>query len=230
MKINIGPYRSDIIPVRSWERKYEFWRKPETFYLPEEEYTKYDKLVFGFFDKLEKFVRPLNRWSNNRKRKIKVQVDYYDIWSADHTLGIIIAPVLKKLKEHQHGYPHVDNEDVPEELRFEMTQEQKDNWDGSVDSKHEARWNYVLDEMIWAFSQHGLEDDTDQYYHNVDQLEMIFKEAPDIPKGTKELSFNHQKDPTKPAYWRDEEGLKKHAERKANGRRLFAKYYEALWD
>ena len=48
------------------------------------------------------------------------------------------------------------------------------------------------------------------------------------PAGT--LGFTHQKDPMKPPYFRDEEGLKKHHERKANGRRLFAKYYESLWD
>jgi hypothetical protein len=37
MKVHIGPYNSDLIPVRSWERKYEYWRRPATFYLPEEE-------------------------------------------------------------------------------------------------------------------------------------------------------------------------------------------------
>ena len=124
---------------------------------------------------------------------------------------------------------HVDNEDVPEELRFELTQGQKDNWDDTVDQKHEARWAYVLDEMIWTFSQYGLEDDTAQYYHNVDQLDMIFTPLGD-GKPASTLSFNHQKDPSKPPYYRDQEGLKKHAERKANGRRLFSKYYEALWD
>jgi hypothetical protein len=229
MRINIGPYRSDIIPVRSWERRYEMWRS-DKFYLDEEDYTWYDKIVMGFFDKLSDFVRPLNRWSNNRDRKVKIHVDGYDVWSADHTLAMIIHPVLLKLKEVQHGYPHVDDEDVTEELRFTLTDKEKLEHDGTVDDKHEARWNYVLNEMIWAFEQHSRDDDTKQFYHNVDQLDMIFKDAPGIPKGTKELSFNHQKDPSKPAYWRDDEGLKKHAERKANGRRLFAKYYECLWD
>ena len=106
MKIHIGPYRSDLIPVNRWEKRYEYWRRPETYYLPEEEYTKYDKIVFGFFDKLSDLFRPINRCWNNRPRKIKVHIDYYDVWSADHTLAMIIAPTLKKLKEHQHGYPH----------------------------------------------------------------------------------------------------------------------------
>ena len=230
MKIHIGPYRTDLIPVRRWEKSYEMWSAGDKYYLDEEDYKWYDKIVFGFFDKLDDLVRPINRWSNDRKRKIKVHVDYYDIWSTDHTLAMIIAPTLKKLKEQQHGYPHVDNEDVPEELRFELTQEEKDNWDGSVDSKHEARWAWILDEMIWAFEQHADPyDGENQFIHNVDQLEMVFTPLEDNPK-LSSLSFNHQKDPSKPAYWVDKEGQKKHQERKQNGLRLFAKYYECLWD
>ena len=229
MKINIGPYKSDLIPVYSWEKSYEYWRRPDTYYLPEEEYTKFDKIVFSFFDKLSDLVRPINRWSNSRKRKINIRIDYHDVWSADHTLAMIIAPTLKQLKEVKHGYPHVENEDVPEELRFSKEDKEKLEHDGTVDAKHEARWEWVLDEMIWTFEQHAMEDDTDQFSHNVDQLDMVFTPLEDNPK-LSSLSFNHQKDPSKPAYWRDDEGLKKHAERKANGRRLFAKYYECLWD
>lgn len=229
MKVNIGPYSSDLIPVRRWEKNYEMWSAGDKYFIDEEDYKWYDKIVFGFFDKLDKLVRPINRWSNNRKRKIKIHVDNYDIWSADHTLGMIIAPVLKKLKEVKHGYPHVDNEDVPEELRFSKEDEEKLEYDGTVDAKHEARWEWVLDEIIWAFEQHAMQDDTDQFYHNVDQLDMIFTPLEDNPK-LSSLDFNHQKDPSKPAYWRDDEGLKKHHERKKNGLRLFAKYYESLWD
>lgn len=230
MKIDIGPYRGDLIPVRRWERSYEHWRS-DKYYLDEKDYTWYDNIVMGFFDKLGDLVLPINRWSNSRKRKVKVHIDYYDIWSADHTLAMIIAPTLKKLKQHQHGYPHVDNEDVPEELRMTDKDREKLEHDGSVDSKHEARWNYILDEMIWAFNQHASQEGDDgdsQYYHNIDQLEMVF--TPVEGMKASELSFNHQKDPTKPAYWRDDEGLKKHHERKRNGVRLFAKYYECLWD
>ena len=230
MRIDIGPYKSDIVPVGYWERRYEFWRRPDTYYLPEEEYTKFDKFVFGFFDKLDDLVRPLNRWANSRKRKINIRIDNYDVWSADHTLAMIIHPVLVKLKEIKHGSPCVDDEDVPEHLRANK----KDHSDFSEeDSTIHERWSWILDEMIWTFGQHGLEDDSDQYYHNTDQLEMLFVPTGDVNldgKGMKELKFNHQKDPNKPAYWRDDEGLKKHAERKANGRRLFAKYYESLWD
>lgn len=227
MKVNIGPYTSDLIPVRRWEKNYEMWSAGDKYFIDEEDYKWYDKIVFGFFDKLDKLVLPINRWSNSRKRKIKVHVDYYDVWGADHTLGIVIAPVLKKLKEVQHGCPHVDNEDVPEEIRNKK--EDAERFDGTTDADWEARWEWVLDEIIWAFEQHAMQDDTDQFYHNVDQLDMIFTPLEDNPK-LSSLDFNHQKDPSKPAYWRDDEGLKKHHERKKNGLRLFAKYYESLWD
>ncbi len=228
MKVYIGPYRSDLIPINRLERKYERMRSGK-MYLDEEDYTWYDKIVLGLLERLDNFFLPINRWSNNRKRNAKIHIDNYDVWSADHTLGLVIAPVLKKLKEVQHGYPHVDNEDVPEELRFTLTDEEAQQWDETVDAKHEARWVWVLDEMIWTFEQYADGNDFDQFYHNVDQLEMEFTPLEDNPK-LSTMTFNHQKDPSKPAYWVDDEGKKKHNERKQNGLRLFAKYYENLWD
>lgn len=227
MKVNIGPYRSDLIPVNGWIRRYEIWRS-DVPYLDEEDYTWYDKIVIGFLDKLRDIVNPINRWSNNRKRKVKIHVDGYDVWGADHTLGMIIAPTLKKLKEIQHGYPHVDNEDVPEEIRNKK--EDAERFDGTTDADWAARWNWVLDEMIWTFEQYSDPYEGEaQFSHNVEQLDMIFTPLEDGKPGST-LSFNHQKDPSKPPYWRDKEGLMKHHERKKNGLRLFAKYYDSLWD
>lgn len=225
MKIKIGPYRSDIIPVYSWERKYEMWRS-DSLWLDEDDYTWYDKIVFKAFDILFNLARPINRWSNNRERKIKIHIDGYDVWSADHTLAMIIHPTLVKLKEVQHGACNVDPEDVPEDLR--PTEEPNDT-NGYVDNTHFDRWNYVLDEMIWAFEQCTKSDKgDDQFHHNSEQLEMVFTPIEGIPAS--ELSFNYQKDPAKPKYWVDNEGKKLHYDRISNGLRLFAKYYFSLWD
>ena len=229
MKVYIGPYTSDLIPVYQWERSYEMWRSGK-FYLEEEDYKWYDKIVMRCLEKLRDLVSPINRWSNSRKRNVKVRIDNYDVWGADHTLAMIIAPTLKKLKANKQGAPLVEDEDVPEELRLKLTQQQKDDWDDKVDANHNARWEWVLDEMIWAFEQHADPDDgEDQYHHNNDQLELVFTPLADNPK-LSSLTMNYQKDPSKPAYWVDEEGKKKHYARKANGVRLFAKYYEGLWD
>jgi hypothetical protein len=232
MKVHIGPYKSDLIPVRSWEREYEYWRRPDTFYLPEEEYTWYDKLIFGFFDNLSDLVLPINRWANERKRKLKVHIDNYDVWGADHTLAMIIHPVLVKLKEQMQGSPNVDDEDVPDHLKSTSAGPKENVWD--TDEFHHARWDYVLDEMIWAFEQHKDHDcNTNQFHHNSEQLDMTFEsimEGDLAGKSYSTIKMNHQKDPNKPAYWVDEEGKKAHYERIANGRRLFAKYYQGLWD
>jgi hypothetical protein len=186
----------------------------------------------GFFDRLSDLVRPINRWANNRKRKIKVHVDYYDVWTADHTLSLIIHPVLLKLKEIKHGSPSVDDEDVPEALKSTSAPPKENEWD--TDDNHHLRWEWVMDEMIWAFGQCTNEDHGDHiFYHNSDQLEMKFVSTGDDAldgKGMKSLKFNNQKDPTKPAYWVDNEGMEAHYERIKNGHRLFAKYYFGLWD
>jgi hypothetical protein len=226
MKINIGPFSSDIIPVRDWERTYERWRS-DSYYLDEEDYTWYDKVIMGFFEKLGDFVRPLNRWSNNRERRIKIRIDNYDVWNADHTLAMIIHPTLVKLKEVQHGACHVDPEDVLEHLR---PSDEPDDTNGYVDNTHFDRWNYVLDEMIWAFEQCAKSDKgDDQFHHNSEQLEMISTPLGDNPK-LLSIDFNYQKDPTKPKYWVDTEAKKLHYDRISNGLRLFAKYYFSLWD
>lgn len=227
MKVKIGPYASDLIPIKRWAKNYEIWSAGDKYFLLEEDYQWYDKIIFGIFNKLDDLVRPINRWANSRKRKIKIQVDGYDVWGLDHTLGIIITPLLKKLKEVKHGVPHVDDEDVPEHLRF-MDGDKVLPYD-VIDRRHQTRWEWILDEMIWTFEQYSMDDDTDQFHHNLDQLEMLFTPLEDgTPAST--LNFNYQKDPTKPKYWVDEEGKKKHHERKQNGLRLFAKYYECLWD
>lgn len=228
MRINIGPYRNELIPSYALERKYENWRSPETFYLPEDKQNKFDKFVFSLFYKLHKLVQPINRWYQNRERKVKVHIDNYDVWSADHTLAMIIAPTLKKLKAQKHGYPQVDNEDVPEKLRYTIPDKEKHKWDSIVQAKYAARWEWVLDEMIWTFDQYADGDDYEQFSENVDQLEMVFTSEKDVNGSI--LSFNYQKDTTKPAYMVDKKGKKKHYERKQNGLRLFAKYYESLWD
>jgi len=234
MKAYIGPYRYDLIPVRSWERNYEFMRYEQTgnYFFEEKDYLWYDKIVFGFFDKLNTLVRPINRWSNQRKRKIKIHVDGYDVWSADHTLALIIHPVLVELKKQKHGSPNVDDEDVPDYLKSTAVLPPEQDYD--IDNNHHARWEYVLDEMIWAFEQCTNEDhNDDQFHHNSDQLEMKYESTGDDGldgKGMKSIGFNYQKDPTKPPYWVDEEGKKAHYERISNGQRLFAKYYFGLWD
>ena len=226
MKVNIGKWHGDIIPVTRWEKNYTLWRH-KTFYIAPEEFDRIDRFVYGFLDRLDDLVRPINRMNNNRKRKIKIRVDYYDVWSADQTIAMLVHPILVELKKHKQGSPTVDPEDVPENLRPTVAPS-GDN--GYIDDTHHERWAWVLDEMIWAFEQAKDGDyNEDQFSHNIDQLEMKFEPLED-KKGLSELKFNYQKDPSKPAYFVDSDGKKSHHERINNGLRLFAKYYRGLWD
>ena len=93
---------------------------------------------------------------SDKPRKINIRIDNYDTWSMDHTLAYIIHPMLIQLKETKHGSPWVDDEDVPEELQSTSAPPKENDWD--IDDNHHTRWDWVLNEMIWAFEQH-IEDD-----------------------------------------------------------------------
>jgi hypothetical protein len=159
-----------------------------------------------------------------RERKVKVRIDRYDTWSMDHTLAYIILPMLKQMKENKHGAPYIDDEDVPEHLRSTSapTLTEDDKSVGNVDENHFLRWEYALDEMIFAFETKAgvLQDWEDQF--TTGEYDFRFKKISE--DGTCQLihSDNH----TAETDW---EGRKAYQNRISNGFRLFGKYYEALW-
>ena len=85
-----------------------------------------------------------------QKRKVKIRIDYYDVWGMDHTLAVIILPMLKLLKEKKHGSPFVDDIDVPPELRSDV-EPAEDEY--GTDGKFHERWEWVMNEMIFAFEK-----------------------------------------------------------------------------
>ena len=140
-----------------------------------------------------------------------VKIDRYDTWSMDHTLAYIIHPMLVQLKKDKHGEPHTDDEDVPEELSSWKAEPKENEWD--TDSNHFKRWDWILDQMIWSFAQELEDDDVSQFYDHSES----FEQGGDFNERLKNIKV-------------DWEGLKAHQDRKANGFRLFGKYYQALWD
>ena len=141
-----------------------------------------------------------------------VKIDRYDTWSMDHTLAHIIHPMLIQLQATKHGAPFTDDVDVPERLRSTSAPPKENEWD--TDANHFARWDWILDEMIWAFSQELRDDDESEFY---DHSEITSTDWEHINESLSKLKV-------------DREGLKTHQDRKANGFRLFGKYYQALWD
>jgi hypothetical protein len=85
-------------------------------------------------------------------REEHVVIHKYDTWNMDHTLSLIITPLLKEFKKNITSVPRVHLDHVPQELH-PPTRHQHYNFlqKGQKDANYEKRWDYVLDEMIFAF-------------------------------------------------------------------------------
>lgn len=114
------------------------------------------------------------------KRRVNVRIDPWDTWSMDHTLAEIVLPMLIQLKQTKHGAPAVDQEDVPENLRAGKLELEQYAKDGTTDPLWFKRWDWVLDEMIYAFDCKANKDDV---YMRLDDQEEIKKEQERISNG-----------------------------------------------
>ena len=172
--------------------------------------------------------------NGNANRKIDIQIDGADTWSLDHTLAHIILPMLKQLRDDKHGSPMVDDDDVPEYLRAVKKKKTRKSVGDLGHSVHavqiddepntfHSKWDWVLNEMIWAFEQE-LDDDWEAQFHH-GKPEYLKEEVEHDKYGTV-YTFKQ----TNPDYWVDREGIKAYNERINNGMRLFGKYYRGLWD
>lgn len=162
MKVKIGPYIEYFGPVQLAE-KLLFWKDKEdacvhslgNFFAYGTLTTKEHYPLDEDIDAEKTWLYKLLEWVyNKRQRKIVVKIDPYDTWSMDTTLAHIIVPMLKQLKATKHGSPLVDNKDVPAELHAASTDE-----GGDIDTNWHKRWDWVMDEMIWAFEQIATDPD-----------------------------------------------------------------------
>lgn len=83
-------------------------------------------------------------------REVSIEIHEYDSWNADHTLALIILPILKQLKATKHGSPFVNDEDVSDELKGASTFEEADKDDSDL---IHHKWEWVIDEMIFAMDK-----------------------------------------------------------------------------
>jgi len=90
---------------------------------------------------------------SDKERDIDIVIHPYDTWNMDHTLALLIVPMLKQLKETKHGAPNVDCIDVPMKLQPTQLEVVRYREEGKTDKNFFKRWDYVIDEMIWAFEQ-----------------------------------------------------------------------------
>lgn len=107
-------------------------------------------------DKIGAYLSSLE-WVNNicdrvykyRTREQVVIVDPYDHWNADHTLALVILPVLKQYRAHAQSFNLIDNADAPPWLRDPHGWTNEDGWHANA----EPRYTWALDYMIWSFEQ-----------------------------------------------------------------------------
>jgi hypothetical protein len=153
-----------------------------------------------------------------------VKIDYWDTWSMDHTLSPVILPMLRQLKTTQHGAGFVDDEDVPEELKSTSAPAKENEWD--TDANHFARWDYVLNEMIFAF-EHKADDSWEEAFRSGEH-DLIHVPCEWDANGRP--TMYQMKDGPNNTYKCDYEGMRVVEARIQNGFRLFGKYYQNLWD
>ena len=221
MKVKFRKYPTWLGPYQLVEKIF-FWARQKDEHGIEREadwvYSIGDWLAHTWFGGW--WSKVANSWVDYySKRQVKVHIDPWDTWSMDHTLAHIVVPMLLQLKETKHGAPYVDPEDVPAELQpKKLTKKQKDN--GETDSTHFERWDWVLDEMIFAFDSKCLGNWEEQFYSG--EHDVYFE---DIGDGLSEMKHG-----PKDTFKVDWEGRNAYQQRMSNGFRLFGKYYEALWD
>jgi hypothetical protein len=181
---------------------------------------------------------------NGGDRRVSVRIDSTDVYSADSTLALIIAPTLRLLKQNKNGSPMVDNEDVPPELQMtdrEVAVNDNGHWDKSLGAsdqeqaaasdKFHARWDWILSEMIWAFEQHEAGDWEDQFHsgeHDTRWVD-VDVEGNEVGPDYEGEKFHRMERGPNDTHTYDHEGARAYSARMANGRRLFAKYYQSLW-
>jgi len=170
MKVTIGPYRNWIGPYQIAEMIF-FWVKRTGIYADEPEiYNRWD---FRACDRLgdwlsETWVDDFCQWIDSKKtRKVKIRIDKYDTWSMDDTLGIIIHPMLIQLKATNHGYFVSDPEDAPTIGKGEVIDH------GHNDDLAEKRYEWIMDEMIWAFGEYTNDNANEPDYKTADSETLI---------------------------------------------------------
>ena len=219
MKVYISKYRDHWLSPYTICERICWWREIDYDEPWVQRAVKILDPVMDVYKKILDFVHPPINY---------VKIDNYDTWNMDSTLSPIILPMLKQLKKDKHGAPYVDDADVPANLRSTTPAAKKAKKEpGDTDGNHFKRWDWILDEMIWAFEE--LVDDTweEQYFSGTSDYTWI--PSKELGANGKPLTYEMKKSPRDTRKY-DKKGWTKHSERIDNGTRLFGKYFRALWD
>ncbi len=211
MKVKIGPYLN-------WWGPYQLCALLKHVGVHEDKYQQYGEWLSNTW------VGDFCNWIySKRSRTVKVKIDNYDVWGMDSTLSLIILPMLKLLKEKKKGCPFVVDADVPEHLRSTAPPLKQD--EGDAHFAVQRRWDWVMDEMIWAFEHIANDDWEDEFFTGVNDRMFV---SVGVDANGEEL-FSWEEGPNHTRQY-DAEGYAEVQVRISNGTRLFGVYYQGLWD
>jgi hypothetical protein len=223
MKVFISKYRNHWISPYTILERVCFWEKDKDviYNLDHDPNNKYEKWT----DRLLPICQGIQKVLDFIHPKVDhVKIDYWDTWNMDGTLGKIILPMLKQLQETKQGAPFVDDEDVPDELKSTSAPPKENEWD--TDDNHFKRWDWVMNEMIFAFER--LNDDS--WEDNFRSGEIDWKSEPCAWDENGKATMYKQVEGPNHTYECDYDAIAIVNKRMDNGFRLFGKYYRGLWD
>ena len=225
MKIYMSGYRNHWVSPYTILKAVCFWEKDEDVFYnhTDEPNHKYDKWI----NRLMPFCNAWMKFLDFVHPKIEyVKIDYYDTWNMDHTLAHMILPMLKQLKATKHGAPGVDDEDVPEGIGLRSTEAGPKENEYDTDDNHFKRWDWVIDEMIFAF-ECKMDDSWEDAFR---EGEIDWKSVPCAWDENGKPTMYQMEDGPAHTYECDYDGMKIVHDRIQNGFRLFGRYYQNLWD
>jgi hypothetical protein len=172
----------------------------------------------------------IGKYKKSGKQNMRVVIDRYDTWNMDSTLAHIILPMLLQLRQTKHGSPMVDDEDVPHLPKKGLSSDENNQYDLFASdeqdelfwNQYHVRWEWVINEMIFAFRSLVTGNWDEKYFTGESD---IYWEELDDGSGMSEM----KRGPNDTFVW-DKEGYSKEFDRIQNGFRLFGKYYQGLWD
>jgi hypothetical protein len=225
MKVYLSNYRDHWLSPYTILKAVCFWEKDDDVFYDHEDtgkgrYVWWVNFLTPICQALQKFLDFVH------PQITYVKIDRWDTWSMDHTLAKIVLPMLEQLRESKHGAPYVDDKDVPKGLGLRSTEApaKENEWD--TDANHFKRWDWVLDEMIFAFKSKLDDSWEDQFRSGEFDYKTVACEWDENGKATMykwEDGPNH-------TYQCDYKGMEQVQKRIQNGFVLFGRYYQNLWD
>lgn len=212
MKIYTSNYRDHWLSPYTILEKFFFWRKDYDAFKNEP-----PKWLQTLCECNKKFLDTVHPRINY------IKIDPSDTWNMDYALSPIILPMLKQLQKSKQGAPWVDDEDVPDYLK--SMNAPRVEYAGETDDNFFLRWDWVLNEEIFAFESKNNDEWMEQFKSGVSDITWV--DSDEEYDGEKCTVMKQGPNHTLVYDW---DGINAYEARIQNGFRLFGKYYSGHWD